>query len=314
MHGMKISRRAALGAALATAVSTTMTSAARAADPIPVVASFSILADLAAQVGGPNIRVTSLVGPDQDAHAYQPRPSDARAVAGARVMVINGMGFEGWAERLAQSAGFRGTAVVASRGVKALRAGEAGHSHAGHGHGGGGHGALDPHAWQEVANVKLYVGNIRDGLAAADPANAGAYAANATATLAKLTALEADIIAAWAAIPRGSRRIVTSHDAFTYYGDAYGVDFAAPQSAISANDPTPREMAALIAQIRKDNIRALFLENIAAGQVLSQVARETGARIGGRVYSDALSAPGGTAGTYIDMMRHNTRQFVAALR
>jgi len=319
MPGMKISRRAALGSAMATASATNIPSAARAADPIPVVASFSILADLAAQVGGANIRVTSLVGPDQDAHAYQPRPSDARAVAGARVIVINGLGFEGWAERLAQSAGFKGTAVVASRGVKALRASEAGHSDAGHGHGAsgrdsGGHGALDPHAWQEVANVKLYVGNIRDGLAAADPANAGAYAANANATLAKLTALEAEITAALAAIPRGNRRIVTSHDAFTYYGDAYGVDFAAPQSAISANDPTPREMAALIAQVRKENIRALFLENISAGQVLAQVARETGARIGGRVYSDALSAPGGPAGTYIDMMRHNTRMFVQALR
>jgi zinc/manganese transport system substrate-binding protein len=288
---------------------------AQAAAPIPVVASFSIVADLVREVGGTLVQVTSLVGPDQDAHAYQPRPSDARAVATARVMVINGLGFEGWAERLAQSAGFKGTAVVASRGVKALRAGEAGHGHAGHSHAAGGTaGAVDPHAWQEVANVKLYVGNIRDGLAAADPANAGAYAANANAYLAKLTALDADITAAWAAIPRAARRIVTSHDAFTYYGDAYGVDFAAPQSAISANDPTPREMAALIAQIRKENIRALFLENISAGQVLAQVARETGARIGGRVYSDALSAPGGPAASYAAMMRHNTRLFVEALR
>lgn len=289
--------------------------AARAAEPISVIASFSIIADLAREVGGPLVRVTSLVGQDQDAHAYQPRPSDARAVSTARMMVVNGLGFEGWAERLAQSAGFKGIAVVASRGVKALRAGEVGHSHAGHNHAAGGAaGAVDPHAWQEVANVKLYVGNIRDGLAAADPANAGAYAANAAAYLVKLTALEAEITTAWAAIPRGNRRIVTSHDAFTYYGDAYGVDFAAPQSAISANDPTPREMAALIAQIRRDNIRALFLENISAGQVLAQVARETGARIGGRVYSDALSAPVGPAGTYIDMMRHNTRLFVQALR
>jgi zinc/manganese transport system substrate-binding protein len=227
-------------------------------------------------------------------------------------MVINGLGFEGWAERLAKSAGFRGAAVVASRGVQALRAAESGHGH-GHGHGHA-HGALDPHAWQEVANVKLYVGNIRDGLIAADRANAAAYTAGASAYLARLDALEAEIIAAWAAIPRGARRIVTSHDAFTYYGDAYGVDFAAPQSALSGNDPTPREMAGLIAQIRKENVRALFLENISAGQVLAQISRETGVRIGGRVYSDALSAPGGPAPDYIAMMRHNTRMFTEALR
>ena len=198
----------------------------------------------------------------------------------------------------------RGTAVVASRGVTPLRLAEPGH----------GHGAADPHAWQNVANVKLYASNIRDGLIAADPPNRDAYGANAAAYLARLDALEAEIRAAWGPIPRAMRRIVTSHDAFSYYGDAYGVDFLAPQSALSASEPTPREMATLIAQIRRDKVRALFLENISAGQVLAQVSRETGVRIGGRVYSDALSAAGGPATSYTDMMRHNTRLLTDALR
>lgn len=311
MPRMILSRRGML----AGIAGTTVAGVARAAEPMPVVASFSILADLTREAGGPFVRVSALVGPDQNAHAYQPRPSDARAMAEARVMVINGLGFEGWAERLAQSAGFRGTAVVASRGVKALRAAETGHSHAGHNHtGDGAQGAVDPHAWQEVANVKRYVANIRDGLATADPANRAGYTAAAANYLARLDALEAEITAAWAAIPRTARRIVTSHDAFTYYGDAYGVDFAAPQSALSANDPTPREMAALVAQIRRDKVRALFLENISAGQVLAQISRETGVHVGGRVFSDALSGPDGPAGSYITMMRHNTRMFTGALR
>ena len=289
---------------------------AGAAEPLSVVASTSILADFARQVGGARVRVTALVAPDQDAHGFQPRPSDVRLIAAARVMVINGLGFEDWAERLAQSAGFRGTAVVATRGVRVLRLGAPGHGHAhaapaGHAHA---HGGIDPHAWQDVVNVKRYVANISDGLSAADPAGAAAYANAAAAYTARLDALEVEILAAWAAIPRNRRKIITSHDAFMYYGDAYGVDFKAPQSAMAASDPTPREMAALIAQIRAENAQALFLENISSGQVLTQIARETGVRIGGRVYSDALSDPTGPAGTYLDMMRHNTRLFTQAVR
>jgi len=312
--GVKMLRRRMLGAL--PVLLWAGTARAQGAPALPVVSSFSILADLVRQVGGARVRVTSLVGPNQDAHAFQPRPSDVRTVGDARVMVINGLGFEEWAEKLVQSAGFRGVPVVATRGVKALRAGESGHSH-GHGGAGGhghGHGALDPHAWQEVANVKLYVANIRDGLANADPAGAAAYAVAAAAYTAELDRLEADIRAAWAPIPRERRRVITSHDAFVYYGDAYGVDFRAPQNALSAADPTPRQIAGLIEEIRRNNIRALFVESISNGQVLQQIARETGARIGGKVYSDALSDANGPAPGYIAMMRFNTRQFTDTLR
>lgn len=285
---------------------------AQSAPPLDVIASFTILGDLARAVGGAQIRVTSLVAANQDSHTYQPRPSDARAVGAAQVMVVNGFGFEGWVERLASSAGFKGVPVVATTGVKALRAGHAGHSHGGHSHGGGNN--VDPHAWQDVANTKIYVANIRDGLIKADPTNAARYTAAAQAYIAQLDRLDTEIRAAWAAIPRPARRIVTSHDAFTYYGDAYDVDFFAPQGISTESDPTPRQLAALIAQIRSEKIRALFVESVGNAQVLQQVARETGARIGPAVFSDALSAAPGPAASYLDMMRHNTRSFIAALR
>ncbi len=277
---------------------------ARATEPIAVVASFSILGDLVRAVGGDHVRVIVLVGPDQDAHGYQPRPSDARAVAAARVLVRNGLGYEGWMVRLAGSAGFKGVDVEAAAGARVRRAGVVGQAQ----------GPADPHAWQSVVNVMRYVGAIRDGLRAADPTNAASYEAATSVYLTQLAALEAEIRAAWASVPRERRRIVTSHDAFAYYADAYGVDFLAPRGALADSEPTPRQIAALIAQIRKDKVRALFLENIAGGQALEQIARETGARIGGRVYSDALSAPGRPAGSYIAMMRHNTRLFTEAVR
>lgn len=306
-----LSRRAALGlltaAPFAAQVQTTW---AQTATKLDVIASFTILADFARAIGGAQVSVASLVGPNQDSHSYQPRPSDARAVAAAKVMIVNGFGFEGWVERLASSAGFKGVPVVASVGVRALKAG-----HAGHNHGGAAGGVeVDPHAWQDVANAKIYAGNIRDGLSKADPANTGRYTAAAAAYLAQLDRLDAEIRAAWAAIPRANRRVVTSHDAFTYYGDAYDVDFFAPQGISTDSEPTPRELAALIAQIRTAKIRALFVESIANKLVLQQVARETGARIGPAVYSDALSDTSGPAGSYLTMMRHNTNSFVAAVR
>ncbi|MCX7382127.1 MAG: zinc ABC transporter substrate-binding protein [Alphaproteobacteria bacterium] len=283
---------------------------ARAEGKLRVVASFSIIADLVAQVGGARVTVAALVGPDQDMHAFQPRPSDAQAIAAADLLVINGLGLEPWAERLAAAAGYRKAGVVASRGVKAL---VGGHRH----HGGGqahDHGAFDPHAWQDVANVRLYVANIRDGLIAADPAGAAAYRAAAVAYLARLDRLELDIKAAFLPIPRTQRLIVTSHEAFNYYGDAYDVDFLAPRGLSSDHEPSAKEIAALVAQIRAEKVRALFLENTAAPGLLRQIARETGVAIGGTLYGDALTGPGGKAASYEAMMRHNTATIVAALR
>lgn len=283
---------------------------ARAATPITVVASFSILADLVRQVGGSRVSVTSLAPVETDLHHFQPRPSEVRGVGTAQVFVINGLGLEGWAERLAEAAGFKGKGVVASKGIKALAA--AG-DHAGHGHSRGKAQAADPHAWQDVANTRLYVANIRDGLTAADPAGSADYAGMATAYLRQLDALDAEIRGMLAAIPRAERRVVTTHEAFNYYGDAYGVDFLAASGISADAEPTARQFAALIAQIKKEKIKALFLEKGMQPRLLEQLSRETNVRIGGTLYADTLSAQTGPAPTYIEMMRSNTKAIVAAL-
>lgn len=283
---------------------------ASAATPLRVVASFTILADLARQIGGPRVEVVSLVGPEQDMHGFDPKPSAVQAVGRADVMLINGLGLEPWAERLGRAAGFKGRGIVASRGVAALKGG---HKH-GAGTSGHSHGSEDPHAWQDVGNVKRYAANIREGLAAADPAGAATYQANTTALLDRLGALEVEIRGAYLAIPRPARTVVTSHEAFSYYGDAYDIDFLAPQGLTTAGEPTPRQIAALVNQIKTRKVRALFIEKLGRSPLLAQVARETGVRIGGELYSDALSAADGPAATYEAMMRHNTRMIAEALR
>ncbi|MEE8626647.1 MULTISPECIES: metal ABC transporter substrate-binding protein [Methylobacterium] len=279
------------------------------AEPTRVVATFSILGDLVRQVGGERVAVTTLVGPNGDAHSFVPAPADAQAVAAARLVVVNGLGFEGWIDRLIKASGTKATVVVAARGVVPIEEDEGAqdHSHA-HDH------AVDPHAWQNVANAKRYVAAIRDGLSAADPAGKAVYAANATAYLAQLDALDAEIRTALTAIPEARRRIVTTHDAFGYFAKAYGLRFLAPQGVSSQSEATARDVAAIVRQVRRDRIPAVFLENVSDPRLMQQVARESGAKAGGRVFSDALSEPGGPATTYLDMMRHNVREFVAALK
>jgi zinc/manganese transport system substrate-binding protein len=280
--------------------------AAHAQEKAKVVATFSILADLAGNVGGERVAVSTLVGPDGDAHVYAPTPADSRRLADATLVVANGLKLEGWIGRLITSSGTKARVIEAAKGVQPIdAAGEKGHGHD--------HGTLDPHAWQSVANVKIYVANIRDGLAAADPAGKAAYEANAAAYLAKLDALEAEIRDAVERIPRDRRKIITSHDAFGYFQKAYGVAFVAPQGVSTEAEASARDVGRIIQQIRREKIPAVFLENVSDKRLLERIAKESGARIGGRLYSDALSAPGGPAGTYIDMMRHNIRALGAAL-
>jgi zinc/manganese transport system substrate-binding protein len=286
---------------------------ARAAEPVRAVATFSILADLVREVGGANVTVSSLVGPDADAHGYSPAPGDSRTLARADIVVINGLGFEGWIERLVKASGAKAALVVAAKGIATIP-GRHAHTHD-HAPGVGDEAdhAADPHAWQSIANVKVYVANIRDGLAKADPAHAADYAANATSYLAKLDALDAEIRAAIASIPPEHRRVITTHDAFGYFSAAYGLRFIAPQGVSTDSEASPRDVAQIIRQIRRDKVPAVFLETIADPRLMEQIARESGAKIGGKVYSDALSGPAGPAPTYLDMMRANLRAFREAL-
>ena len=283
-------------------------STAKAQDKLPVVATFSILGDLVSNVGGDRVAVKSLVGPNGDAHVYSPSPADARTLADAKLIVTNGLGFEGWLTRLVKSSNSKARNVVASKGVKPRKlAGKHAHDH-GHGPSDG-----DPHAWQSVANAKTYVANIRDGLIAADPAGKAVYEANAAAYLDKLEALDREIRETIAKIPPERRRIITTHDAFGYFSDAYGVEFVAPQGVSTESEASARDVARIITQIKKQKIPAVFLENISNPRLLKQIADETGAKVGGTLYSDALTDEKGPAPTYIDLIRHNIRTLSAAL-
>jgi zinc/manganese transport system substrate-binding protein len=275
---------------------------------IPVVATFSILGDFVREVGGDRVDVSVLVGPGSDAHVYAPAPGDAKKVAAARLVVQNGMGFEGWIGRLIKASNTKARIVVATRGIKPIKS-PGGHSH-GHGHD---HGENDPHAWQAVANAKIYVNNIRDGLIAVDPAGKEAYAANAAAYNARLDALEKEVREALATIPKERRKVITNHEAFAYLGAAYGLQFIAPQGISTDAAPSAQAVARIIRQIRQEKIPAVFVENVADTRLAERIAKEGGAKLGGTLYSDQLSPPGGPAGTYIDMVRHNIRALTAAL-
>jgi zinc/manganese transport system substrate-binding protein len=280
-------------------------SPAAAQDKIKVVATFSILGDLVQNIGGDRVEVVTLVGPNGDAHVYSPTPADARKLAGAKAVFVNGLGFEGWIARLISAAGLKAPSVVASAGIKPRKM-EGGHSH------GHSHSASDPHAWQSVANAKTYVTNIRDGLIKADPAGRSSYEGNATAYLAKLDALDAEVKSAIGKIPAERRKVITTHDAFGYFSGAYGVEFISP-GVSTESEPSAKDIAKIIGRIRQQKIPAVFMENITDPRLMQQIARETGARIGGTLYSDALSDANGPAATYIDMMRSNAAELAKAL-
>ncbi|MDF2118741.1 metal ABC transporter substrate-binding protein [Roseiarcaceae bacterium H3SJ34-1] len=278
---------------------------AQAPDRLPVVASFSILGDFVRQVGGNRIALDVLVQPGGDAHVYAPTPSDAKKLTAARVIFVNGIRFEGWMDRLVRSSGARAAVITATTGIKPLTMID---HHPGHGLT-----APDPHAWQNIANAKIYVANVRDALAAADPAGADTYKANAQAYLGQLDGLEQEVREAMAKIPPERRRIITSHDAFGYFGAAYGLELISPQGISTDSEASAQDVARIIRQIRSEKIPAVFIENISDPRLSERIARETGAKIGGTLYSDSLSPPDGPAGTYIDMVRHNIRELTKAL-
>ncbi len=376
------SRRTLLSScATALALSVIPQSGAHGAEPIPVVATFSVLGDMVARIGGEHIALTTLVGPDGDAHVYQPTPAAARVVSEADVLFVNGLEFEGWIDRLVDASGFDGTRAVTTDGLEPIpfeegdehddhddhddhghdehghddhddhghdehaegkhddhadhdhhdehAEGEHGHDddhdehahddhdddeeHAEHGHHGHHHGAFDPHAWHSLANGEIYAQNIAAALAAADPDNAATYQSNAEAFIAEMRALDAEILDMVAALPEDARTVVTSHDAFGYFADRYGLVFEAPQGLSTESEPSAADVAEMIDQIREDQISAVFVENVTDNRLLEQIANETGVAIGGTLYSDALSGPDGPASTYLDMMRHNATTLAAAL-
>ncbi len=287
-----------------------------AADPLKAVASFSILGDLAKAVGGDKVEVVTLVGPNGDAHVYEPKPADAASVAGANVVLINGLGFEGFIERLAKASATKAAIVEVSKGVEPIKPAAEEHAHDGEApaaeaddH----HGEIDPHAFQSVPNVRLYVKNITEAFCAAAAADCDVFKANAAAYDAKLAALDADIRAVVASIPAEKRTIITSHDAFGYFAHEYGVKFLAPEGISTDSEASASDVAKLIDQVRADKASALFVENISDPRLVNQISAETGIKVGGALYSDALSEVDGPAGTYIEMMRSNVETIKGAI-
>ena len=275
---------------------------ARAANPVRVVASFSILADLVRQIGRDAVSVEALVGPDGDVHVYEPRPKDIRTLLAASLLVRNGLGLEGWMDRLSGAAGFKGTVVVAAEKVVPRTMKDE-----------GGAIATDPHAWQDPRNTVLYVQAIAAGLIAADPVHADAYRAAAADYSVRVAKVDSWIETTLGAIPAAQRRIITTHDAFGYYGARYGIEFLSAEGISTESEPSAKAITALVRQIKREKVQAVFIENMTSPKMAQMLARETGATLGGTVYSDALSAPDGPAPTYLDLMRHNTTLFAAAL-
>jgi zinc/manganese transport system substrate-binding protein len=268
-----------------------------AQDRLNVVASFSIIGDFVRNIGGERVNVTTLVGPDGDVHVYTPAPVDARKIADAKLVIINGLGLEGWLPRLLQSSGSKAPIIAASKGIAPLRLGS----------------NADPHAWQSVANAKIYVANIRDALIAGDPADADVFRAKADRYSAQLDDLDREVRAAVAQIPPDRRKVISTHNAFGYFAASYGIEFIAPEGVSTESEPSARDIARIIAQIKSARIPAVFLENISDPRLMRQIAAETGAKVGGTLYSDALTDEKGPCPTYIEMVRHNIKALTGAL-
>jgi zinc/manganese transport system substrate-binding protein len=268
-----------------------------AAEQLKVVASFSILADFVRNVGGDRINLTTLVGSDSDVHVYTPAPSDAKRIADAKLVIVNGLGLEGWLPRLVQSSGSKAQVVTASAGILPLRLGT----------------AADPHGWQSVPNAKIYVTDIADALATADPDDAEFFRAQAKAYLEKLETLDREVREAVAKIPQERRKVISTHDAFGYFAAEYGVQFIAPLGVSTETEPSARDIATIIGQIKAQRIPAVFLENISDDRLIRRIAAETGSKVGGTLISDGLTGEKGPAPTYIDMVRHNIKALTAAL-
>jgi zinc/manganese transport system substrate-binding protein len=269
----------------------------RAQDHLNVVASFSIIGDFVRNVGGDRVSVTTLVGPNGDVHVYTPAPADAKKIADAKLLVVNGLGLEGWLPRLVQSSGSKAMIVTATDGITPLKLDS----------------AADPHAWQSVVDAKVYVSNIRDALATADPTDAAAFRANAAGYLAKLDALDREVRTAVAQIPPARRKVISTHDAFGYFAAAYGIEFIAPLGVSTESEASARDIARIITQVRAEKIPAVFLENISDVRLIQRISAETGASIGGTLFSDSLSDEKGDAPTYIELVRHNIKALTSAL-
>ena len=270
---------------------------AQAQDRPVAVATFSILADLTQRVAGDYAQVLTLVGPNGDAHVFEPGPKESAELAHADLLIANGLGFEPWLQRLEDASGFIGKVVLASDGVTPLAAE-----------------GVDPHAFQDLANAQIYVANIAKGLSEAAPDHAADFKANADKLIAEIAALDQQLKADFGAIPQERRRVLTSHDAFHYFGRAYGIEFVSVQGLSTEAEPTADDLVKVVRQARDGHLSAIFLENMSDPRLAETVAQETGLRVGGELYADALSEADGPAPDYLSLVRHNAQQLLAGMQ
>ena len=282
------------------------------ADTLPVVTSFSILGDVAQQIGGERVRVTSLVGADQDAHAYQLTGGDVKKIAAAKLVLLNGLGLES-GDVLRAVKQSRVPYAEATQGISPIKAEEEHHhhhDHAGHSHD---HGEFDPHVWGDPVLMQKYAENVAKALINADPAGASYYQARFKSYSAELVQLDGYARQQFNSIPRDKRKVLTGHDAFNYLAKRYGVTFLAPQGVSTEGEASAKTVAAIIRQIKQQGVKAVFTENIKDGRMVQRIAQETGVKVGGVLYSDALSK-GAPAKTYADMFRYNVKTMVGAMK
>ena len=283
---------------MACAVTLALLAAPAQAEKLKAVASFSILGDMVQQVTGDLASVTTIVGPDADAHVYTPNVNDARAVTEADVIFVNGLGFETWSKTLIDTSGTKAKVYIATEGMTPLKV----------------DGETDPHAWNALTNGVIYVQNIAKALAEVDPKNAKTYETNAAAYIAELEAVHKHTVAELAALPKDRRTVVTAHDAFGYLANAYGLRFLAPVGIDTEAEPSAQQLAKLIDQLKGEEVAGLFVENITSLALVQQISKETGLKVGGRLFSDALSVKGGPATSYLAMFEHNLGVILAALK
>src|SRR5688500_16351654 len=307
-------RLAWVGAVLAACI---LASGPASAQDKPVaVVTFSILADLTQRIAGDHAQVLTLVGPNGDAHVFEPGPKESAELAGADLLIANGLGFEPWLHRVEDASGFKGKVIVASEGITPLAAEEEqeGEEHEAEAEGGHHHEGVDPHAFQDLANAQIYVANIAKGLSEVAPDYTADFKANADKLIAQIAALDRQLKADFAAIPQDKRRVLTSHDAFHYFGRAYGIEFVSVQGLSTEAEPTADDLVKVVRQARAGDLSAIFLENMSDPRLAETVARESGVRMGGALYADALSDPGGPAPDYLSLIRHNAKQLLAAMQ
>lgn len=294
-----LARSLLAGSLLATA---SALAAPASAKTVEAVASFTVLADMVRQVGGDHVHVLSMVPPNGDPHEYEPTPDDAKNLKAADLVFTSGLGLEGWFGRLAKAAGYQGKPIVASDGIKTRKMEEDGKT------------ITDPHAWNSIPNAEIYVTGIETALAKADPDDAAAFESNAAAYRAKLKELDAYARKEVDSVPKDERKVLTTHDALSYFGATYGVKFLSPLGFSTENEPSAAQVANVIRQIKAEHIGTYFFENSNDPRLVKQIGDATGAQPGGELYVEALSPPDGPAPTYADMFKYNVDKLVSGMK